>query len=746
MKMKQKRGVAYQKMVRSVLLAMIAPLVMTVAVYYYGSGIMERQAKEINSNLLDTIQNICDKEIVHYQNLISQFSWNDKIRTIGMEDEFGTKTQIQATKLLANLDELAASMDSFTDDCRDVFVYFPRVDRFLSSTALGTMDFYSYADIIVGLNEAETQWFQGELDGCYSSMIVGRTLEKSGAKRLLVMVPAARAAGRVNAVVGLWLDQGALLDTVQMRHRQENSDWLIIDAEYNVIKEPNTISVGETFDPESFPEKEHYVCSLTTSELTGMTYILLQPRSSVADYAKSIQMFFILGILVCMLVEFFLLRKTVQINYAPLEQLMNLFRRDEQEHNQIENEYAYLGRNITQMMEHQESLRQRIDLKDDALKKLFATNILLKPFSGDTENEELRQFASQFEGKQTLVVLLSQQGSGNVFRAEDIKALVGDMLADDAYTVELVEQEEQTVLLISGQDLTGAERKIHRALEEVQRLVSGELGISLDISLGEAHDGLPGIHLSYLEALETSEFLAVLERSMISYREIMDQTARCYNYTIDTEERIIRAIQSDNGKLAETLINRVLDVNFKNNHLDATLRRCLIIHIYCTLLRAADEKGMLQLVEVPATVFRSFHSAETMKKQYAVLLERLCPLGRETALPSAERELCGQVLEYVKENYADPDLNISGAAQHFHVSPSKLGALYKKETGKSLLNVISDIRMEAAMNLLQQGLSVNECARRVGFEDTTTFIRQFKKYMGKTPAQMRAELQNLESE
>lgn len=746
MKKKHKRGEAYQKMVRSVLLAMIAPLVMTVAVYYYGSGIMESQAKEINSNLLYTIQSICDKEILHYQNLISQFSWNDKIRTIAVQDELDAKTQIQMKKLLVNLDELAASMDAFSDDCRDVFIYFPRVDRFLSSTAIGTMEFSTYSDMIAGLSEQEQGWIHGALDSCRSPMIMGKTLEKTGAKRLLVMVPAARSAGRVNAVVGLWLDQQALLDTVETQHQQEDSDWLIIDGGQNVVKAPETIDVGPQFDPENFEGKARYVCSIATSEKTGMTYVLLQPRSFVASYAKSIQLFFVMGILVCMLVEFFLLRKAIQVNYAPLEQLMNMFRRDEQEQSHVENEYAYLGRNITQMMEHQENLRHRIDLKNDVLKKLFATNILLKPFSGDLESEDLRLFVSQFEGKQTLVALLVQPNTEAMFRPEDIKALVSDMLADDAYSAEFVELEDQMVLLISGQDLAGAEKKVHRALEEVQRLVWNELEIELDISLGDPHEGLPGIHISYLEALEASEFLTVLEQNMISYREIMDQTTRCYNYSIDSEERIIRAIQSDNAKLAETLINHVLDVNFKNNHLDATLRRCLIIHLYCTLLRAADEKGMLQMVYVPATVFRSFHSADTMKKQYAIILERICPPGHETTLPSAERELCSQVLEYVKENYADPDLNISGAAQHFHVSPSKLGAVYKKETGKSLLNVISDIRMDAAMKLLQEGLSVNECARRVGFEDTTTFIRQFKKYMGKTPAQMRTELQSKESE
>ena len=72
----KKRGVVYKKMVCSILLAMIAPLVMTIAVHYYSVGILEKQTKEANSNFLQTIQSVCDKEIRHYQNALFQFSWN----------------------------------------------------------------------------------------------------------------------------------------------------------------------------------------------------------------------------------------------------------------------------------------------------------------------------------------------------------------------------------------------------------------------------------------------------------------------------------------------------------------------------------------------------------------------------------------------------------------------------------------------------------------------------------------------
>lgn len=746
----KKRGVVYKKMVCSILLAMIAPLVMTIAVHYYSVGILEKQTKEANSNFLQTIQSVCDKEIRHYQNALFQFSWNERIRTIGLKDKFDADTQIQAAKLMVNLYEVYTTQGNYSDSCRDIFIYFPRVNRFLSTSAHGSVAISPYADAVLGMTQQEQEWLRSALNNCKATSITGLVLGKSKAERLLIMIPAARSEGKVNAVVGIWLDQQVMTDTIKLEGEQENSDWLIIDQEQNIIKAPETIEAKGEFDPANYSGMEDYVTDVTTSKTTDMTYVLLTPRHSVNRYAKSIQLFVAGAILISMLVEFLLLRKAIRVNYAPLERLIKLVQQDEENQKQVDNEYAYLGQSITRMREHQENLRERIALKNDALKKLFVTNVLLRPFSGEAESDVLRQFVAHFEHKQTMAVLMSvhyeQPFAGIVLSAEDMKALIDDMLADAAYATEIVEVENQMVLLVGGDNSEVMERKMRHVLEEMQKLLQDDLELSVDISMGEPHDGLDGIHVSYLEALEAGEFLSVLEQNIIPYREIMDTTVRRYDYSVDTEERIIQTIQADNDRLAVTLINRVLDVNFKENHLDATLRRCLMIHLYCTLLRAADEKGMISAVEVPATIFRAVPSLETLKKQYAGIIEQICLQEHGDTVPNLKRELCSQVLEYVKANYNDSALNISSTAQHFHVSPSKLGAIFKKETGKSLLDVIRDTRMEAALLLLQDGLSVNECARRVGVEDTTTFIRQFKKYIGKTPAQMRTELRTSDTE
>lgn len=69
------------------------------------------------------------------------------------------------------------------------------------------------------------------------------------------------------------------------------------------------------------------------------------------------------------------------------------------------------------------------------------------------------------------------------------------------------------------------------------------------------------------------------------------------------------------------------------------------------------------------------------------------------------------------------------------MTPAYLSTLFKKQTGESLLKFISQVRVEAAKSLLEEGKSVSEVAEMVGFRDVSTFIRVFKKQTGLTPGQ-----------
>ena len=59
---------------------------------------------------------------------------------------------------------------------------------------------------------------------------------------------------------------------------------------------------------------------------------------------------------------------------------------------------------------------------------------------------------------------------------------------------------------------------------------------------------------------------------------------------------------------------------------------------------------------------------------------------------------------------------------------------FKEQTGEKMLNYINKYRINKAKELLRErDLSVTNTAKQVGFQNSVTLIRLFKKYEGVTP-------------
>lgn len=94
------------------------------------------------------------------------------------------------------------------------------------------------------------------------------------------------------------------------------------------------------------------------------------------------------------------------------------------------------------------------------------------------------------------------------------------------------------------------------------------------------------------------------------------------------------------------------------------------------------------------------------------------------------------MIEYIQEHYQDFDSR--QMADHFHLSSSYLSRLFRQQTDHTLSEVVQEIRIKIAQNLLQYTEnSIVDVAEKVGYNDTSYFIEIFRKKTGKTPLQYR---------
>lgn len=92
-----------------------------------------------------------------------------------------------------------------------------------------------------------------------------------------------------------------------------------------------------------------------------------------------------------------------------------------------------------------------------------------------------------------------------------------------------------------------------------------------------------------------------------------------------------------------------------------------------------------------------------------------------------------KAIAFIRDNY-HRNIGTADIAEYVKLSRSYLSDLYSKEVGESLTETLTRIRIEAACQLLQKtDKKIYEIAERVGFNDSKTFTKTFKRIVGCSP-------------
>jgi AraC-like DNA-binding protein len=111
--------------------------------------------------------------------------------------------------------------------------------------------------------------------------------------------------------------------------------------------------------------------------------------------------------------------------------------------------------------------------------------------------------------------------------------------------------------------------------------------------------------------------------------------------------------------------------------------------------------------------------------------------GRRTS--ALHRELIAEVLEFIEEHIGDRELSLQLVADAFDTGVSNLSRLFKAQTGENFSPYVASRRVEVAKQLLAAGKGnyVRDVAMRVGYDNTHSFSRVFRRMVGVSPSYYR---------
>jgi two-component system, response regulator YesN len=93
--------------------------------------------------------------------------------------------------------------------------------------------------------------------------------------------------------------------------------------------------------------------------------------------------------------------------------------------------------------------------------------------------------------------------------------------------------------------------------------------------------------------------------------------------------------------------------------------------------------------------------------------------------------------KYIEEHYQQ-DITLKELAEEWHYSPNYLGNIFKQDFGKGFSEYLAEYRMKKAALLLKNyETKIYEVAHQVGYNNISSFIKQFKQAYDITPAEYR---------
>jgi signal transduction histidine kinase/ligand-binding sensor domain-containing protein/DNA-binding response OmpR family regulator len=116
---------------------------------------------------------------------------------------------------------------------------------------------------------------------------------------------------------------------------------------------------------------------------------------------------------------------------------------------------------------------------------------------------------------------------------------------------------------------------------------------------------------------------------------------------------------------------------------------------------------------------------------------------KKIAVNKTDEDFIKKVIKLIEENLEDEDFDIDLLAEKLTMSRSQFYRKIKALTNKTLLEFVTTIRMNKALEYLVSGAyNISETAYKVGFSQPTNFTRTFTRHFGTSPSNYLDGLKN----
>ena len=734
----------------SYILVLIVPLLLCFLLYSYSAGIITAESKRVYGSALDQARIDLDNYLNEIGQTLSRAMQDQTVqRMVTVKEPMDGYDRLA----LVNTQNALLTIEAGHQNISGVWVMLNNLDGVISSRGYLDQHLF-YLSRFKGSSMSEEAWRE-LLHTRHARWEMVPVQTEDGPYFLFLRSALTSGLEYANATVVVTVKESLFVQRLQQFCWDPELNFYVMDPDGTVVcktteDDPPSMDIVQAAadGPFAFGPGGQQAYLTRTSGVTDWQYVLCISDKLLMKNTRMTQLFTWGGMVLCMVLGLGLSAGLTKKSYRPLEALVSQYDGTENtgetpdltEKNEFERLEYYSQKSRRERSDQQHELWK----SQQTLRRYYLKSLLESPLGISREAAERNGIRFDapfytvvvFKNPMTAAANGEPTGDASYFAVLQIAIMnIFQEIAEPHFALELTAVGETCVAIVGMQENTPAQdEQLMADIRETQKQIHDHFHVEAGAAVGETHAGAADIRAAYQEALEALSYLRD-DGEPVAYRGIHDART-AYTFPLETERKLMDLISLGSEENTAELIRQAFPLNGAVQ--DPNVARCLAYDITAALIKGAAMAGLDDQKDIrfsPADA----GSPEELQAHLIKISATLC--GRVRLLKgstSTTRALCDRVEQYIKENYADPDLNISQVGQHFEMTPTYLSSQFKKETGVALLAYISNVRVEAAKQLLAQGLSVAKIAEQTGYRDSGSLIRVFKKVTGMTPGQYRA--------
>ncbi len=296
----------------------------------------------------------------------------------------------------------------------------------------------------------------------------------------------------------------------------------------------------------------------------------------------------------------------------------------------------------------------------------------------------------------------------------------------------------EMVLIIKCEQLDDTSLPLQALIHHLQLPLNTQFQCELMLSLGHVQERLQGIHLSYLEAEADN-----IEQKMLQQNKdalLHASTDGCYDNVLLDRNRLLDFLKLGSSREAPDFLREFTSGMDRINW--GSLYAYYLIHeVTMEMIAAARQhfqtsQSTEDLLPELQRQIKHIASRDDCQRYLLSLLQQLWEWRQ--AGTDKYSDLIHAAKLYIRQNYKDDQLSLFDISRQIAVSSSHLSKIFSQETGQTMTDYLTLVRINKAKELLKlTRCKTFEIAFQVGYKDPHYFSNLFKKVTGLTPTEYR---------